>query len=289
MTSDTAAAMESLRDRRPSVRGTVAGSLAGRSRSLSADPGFLSGKVVVVTGAGSGIGRGIAAGFCGEGAHVVGFGRHEDELRSTADQLGQGRMHFVAGDLAHPEDVERLFGQVDRLFGRVDILVNNAAQYPRVRFLDQPLEAWAQVLHVNVIGMAQCCRVALPGMLARGFGRVINVGSFAWRGPIPASSAYSASKAAVSVLTRCIALEIDRSAHPDVLVNELMPGVRRTRMSEQGADPMDVYPYARHLATLPPGGPHGATFDQGHLVVEAQGLRDRARSWLGRLSAGFGH
>src|SRR5690349_14980050 len=127
--------------------------LSGPADSATPAEDGLPGKVVVVTGAGSGIGRGIAAGFCWDGAHVVGFGRHEESLRTTAELFGRGRMHVVAGDLAHREDVERLFAEVDRLFGRVDVLVNNAAQYPKTCFLDQPPEAWAEVLEVNVIGM----------------------------------------------------------------------------------------------------------------------------------------
>ncbi len=241
----------------------------------------LADKIVVITGAGSGIGRALAAGFCRDGAIVVGFGRTAADLNRVASEFGQGRMHCVIGDLAQPADIDRLFAEVQARFGRVDILVNNAALYPKVPFLSASPAQWAEVIQVNVIAMAHCCRAVLPGMLERGFGRVLNVGSFAYRGPIADSSSYSASKAAVAVLTRCIALEIDRAVHPNVLVNEFMPGATRTRMSSAGGEPEDVYQYARNVATLPASGPHGSVFVRGELLVE-----DKPRTGLRRLAHG---
>ena len=243
-------------------------------------------RVVVVTGAGSGIGRALAIGFCRDGAQVVGFGRTAADLEATRKLCKDGRMHSVVGDLARPADVDRLFAEVQSRWGRVDILINNAALYPKVPFLSATPAEWAEVMQVNVIAMAHCCRAALPGMLQRGFGRILNVGSFAWKGPIPASSAYSTSKAAVAVLTRCIALEIDRAVYPNVLVNEFLPGSTRTGMSDSGSDPVDVYPHARYVATLPANGPQGAVFDRSDLVVVDQGLRSRARRWFGRWNRG---
>ena len=158
--------------------------------------GLFIGKTVVVTGAGSGIGRALAVGFCADGASVVGIGRTRPDLEETTRLCGVEKMHFIAGDIARPNDVERLFSEAVRLNGKVDILVNNAALYPKVAFLESSLEEWSHVIQTNVIGMAHCCRAALPGMLMRGYGRIINVGTFAWMGPIAKSSAYSASKAA---------------------------------------------------------------------------------------------
>lgn len=250
----------------------------------------LQDKVVVVTGAGSGIGRGLAAGFCRDGARVIGFGRKAADLEATASQFGNGRMHCIAGDLARTADIERLFAEVQQKFGRVDILINNAALYPKTGFLATAPQDWAEVIQVNVVAMAHCCRAALPGMLQRKFGRILNVGSFAWKGPIVDSSAYSTSKAAVTVLTRCIALEIDRQVYPDVLVNEFLPGVTRTRMSAEGADPAEVYPHARHVATLPANGPHGAIFVRSEQVQDdgprSAGLRRLVGGIARRLGAG---
>ena len=150
------------------------------------------------------------------------------DLESAAKEFGDGRMLCVAGDLANPADIQRLFDETMERCGRVDILVNNAALYPKQTFLESSIDEWARVIDVNVTGVARCCHHALPIMLKRGYGRIINVGTFAWKAPIPASSAYSASKGAIPALTKALASEIDRVKFPDVLVNEFVPGVYRT-------------------------------------------------------------
>lgn len=248
---------------------------------------IFAGKSAVVTGAGSGIGRAIAVGLCADGATVLGFGRTRGDLEETARQCEAGRMHYIVGDVGRPEDVERLFSEAGRLFGKVDILVNNAAVYPKAPFLGSAHEEWGRTIQANVVGLAHCCRMALPGMLERGFGRIINLGSLAWMAPIPNSSAYSASKGAVRAFTRALATEVDRSRYPDLLINELLPGIVRTRMSDAGDDPKDVYAHARFVASLPPNGPTGRTFLQSALYVENHGLRARARRLIARLSLGL--
>lgn len=246
-----------------------------------------SGRCVVVTGAGSGIGRAIAAGFCSEGATVIGIGRTGADLEETARLCAPGRMHCVVGDVGRPEDVERLFAEAARICGRVDILVNNAAVYPRKAFLDSTQDEWSGAIRTNVLGLAHCCRMALPGMLERGFGRIINLGSLAWLGPIPDSSAYTVSKGAVRALTRSLATEIDRTRYPDVLINELLPGSIKTRMSEHGEPPENVYAHARYVASLPANGPTGRTFLQSGLYIEDYSLRARARRYISRLTFGL--
>jgi len=124
-------------------------------------------------------------------------------------------------------------------------------------------------------------------MLERGYGRILNMGSFAWKRPIPSSSAYSCSKAAVRVFTKALAAEIDSDRYPDVLINELLAGVFRTRMSETGDDPMDAYPHARFVASLPANGPTGETFVRSELLVEDVGLRTRLRRFVSRVSSGL--
>ena len=234
-------------------------------------------KSVVVTGAGSGLGRAIAVGFCSDGARVMGIGRTRMDLEETARLCGVERMHFVVGDVARPQDVERLFSETIRRYGKVDVQVNNAALYPKIAFLESSQEEWNRVIGTNVIGVALCCRAALPGMLQLGFGRIVNVGSFAWKAPVQNSSAYSASKAAVSAFTKALAAEIDRDRYPDVLVNELVPGAVRTRMSEIGEDPIDIYPHVRFVVNLPRNGPTGKTFVQSALHSEDYGLRARLK------------
>lgn len=245
-----------------------------------------SGRAVVITGAGSGVGRGLAMGFAAEGATVIGIGRTESDLARTAADCA-GRMHYVVGDINRTADVDRLFEEAARRCGRVDILLNNAAAYPKKGFLESSHEEWACAVQTNIVALAYCCRAALPGMLERGYGRIINVGTLAWLGPIPNSSAYSASKAAVMAFTRSLATEIDRARYPDVLVNELLPGVFKTRMSDEGLDPAAAYPHARHLALLPSGGPTGKAFLQSTLFEQSPGVRARMRKLLSKATLGL--
>lgn len=245
---------------------------------------IFEGRTVVLTGAGSGVGRSLARGFCADGATVIGMGRTARTLEETAALCGD-RMRFVVGDVGAEADVDGLFALAAESTGRVDVLVNNAAVYPRALFLDGSHRDWVAAFETNVFGMALCCRKALPGMLERGFGRVLNMGSFAWKGPIPEASAYSTTKAAVSALTRSIAVEIDRDRHPDVLVNELLAGQFRTGMSEIGEHPDAAYPHARTVASLPAGGPHGEIFlgSEIHREGGGDGLRGRVGRVLRKL------
>jgi len=236
-------------------------------------------KTVLVTGAGAGIGRAFALGFAADGANVIAFGRTLATLREVAGRHPD-RIHVVVGDVGSIADVKRLGDEAQDRFGKVDILVNNAALYPKKAFLDESAEEWARTIQANVIGMASCCRVFLPGMLERGYGRIINLGSFAWMGPIPQSSGYSASKGAVRPFTRALASEIDRARYPNVLINELIPGIVKTSMSDSGEDPAAIYQHAKLVASLPANGPHGETFVQSQLFREPQGLKSRLKGYL---------
>ena len=246
---------------------------------------LFEGKTVLVTGAGSGAGRSVAIGFCRDGAEVVGIGRTRESLEETAARC-EGRMRFVVGDVADEADVDRFFAEATRQGGRVDVLVNNAAVYPRKDFLESTHREWVAAFETNVFGTALCCRKALPGMLERGHGRIINMGSFAWRGPIAAASAYSASKAAVWILTKSLVTEIDRERYPDVLVNELLAGQFKTGMSDVGEHPDRAYPHVRTVASLPPGGPTGEIFLHSEVFVEETGLRARLKGLASRLTGG---
>lgn len=247
----------------------------GRGRVKAAYPATSDGanqvrmlrdKVVIVTGSGTGVGRAYARGFAAAGAKVVGISRTESDLQETQRACAPGTFEYVVGDVSRAEDVEKLFALAERKLGPVDILVNNAAVYPKVEFLQGDIEAFQRDLLVNVMGVARTCHRALPSMLQRGFGRVVNVGSFAFLGPIPRASLYSTSKGAASALTRSIAVEIDERRFPDVRVNELMPGVFRTRMTpDQGEDPAVAFAYLEPVVTIPSGGPHGRIFDKGKL------------------------
>ncbi|QYB04814.1 SDR family oxidoreductase [Rhodococcus sp. USK10] len=165
-------------------------------------------RVIVVTGAGSGIGRSIATGLLDAGHHVVLTGR----TREALDQTAHGHDHalVVPTDVSSPPSVHSLFAAVAERFGRVDVLVNNAGTFGPSGAVDEiEPEDWDRTVATNLTGVFLCSREAVRMMKAqtpRG-GRIINNGSLSAHTPRPASVAYTATKHAVSGLTKSIALD----------------------------------------------------------------------------------
>lgn len=219
-----------------------------------------AGRTLVVTGAGGGIGRALAVGFSHDGARVAGLGRGAADLEETGRLCAEKAFLPVVGDVARPDDVERLFEAAEASFGSVDVLVNNAGVFPHARFVESDWSDWTGAIDTNLLGAALCIRRALPGMLERGFGRIVNITSLAGEEPLRRGSAYSVSKAALIALTRSVAKEINRKRYPDLLVNNVHPGPTRTSMNQEGQDPAAVYPHVRFVVALPRGGPTGQTF-----------------------------
>ena len=123
----------------------------------------------------------------------------------------------------------------------------------------RPFQDWVDTIALNVVGTVACCRAVLPQMIRQGNGRIITLTTRLAGMKSYGRSAYSASKAAVSGFTQCIAAELaDR--YPNVLINDLIPGPTKTGMSNRGQDPANVYPYVRKLALLPSGSPSGQVF-----------------------------
>jgi NAD(P)-dependent dehydrogenase (short-subunit alcohol dehydrogenase family) len=171
-----------------------------------------SGKVAVVTGAGSGIGRASALALLREGFHVALAGRRVDELNKTAatTQANGGKALVVQTDVCKPESVKALFAKVRDAFGRVDVLFNNAGQSaPGVPIEELPLETWRAVVDTNLTGCFLCAQEAIRIMKSqnpRG-GRIINNGSISAHVPRVNSVAYTATKHAITGLTKSIALD----------------------------------------------------------------------------------
>jgi len=134
----------------------------------------VAGRVIIVTGAASGIGRAVAQGFCRDGAYVTGFDVDERVL-AESKATGGDRMYVTAGDVCSVPDIEVLVKDTLTRFGRIDVLFNNAGISDRGPFLSIPFEQWLQVIQVNLIGAALCLRHVLPVMLEQKHGRVINV------------------------------------------------------------------------------------------------------------------
>jgi NAD(P)-dependent dehydrogenase (short-subunit alcohol dehydrogenase family) len=169
-------------------------------------------RVALVTGAGSGIGRASALAMQADGFHVVLAGRRVAELEATAAlaKSGGGRMLAVPTDVAKPDQVVALFAKTKATFGRLDVLFNNAGMgLPAGPMEDIPLDKWQQVVDLNLTACFQCAQEAIKIMKAQApkGGRIINNGSISAHAPRPQSVAYTATKHAITGLTKCISLD----------------------------------------------------------------------------------
>jgi NAD(P)-dependent dehydrogenase (short-subunit alcohol dehydrogenase family) len=190
--------------------------------------GRLDDKVVVITGAGGGIGREAAVLFSDEGASVCVADVSAEQGEQTA--AGCREAFFQPVDVADPVSVETMYAATAERYGGIDVLYNNAGIMPAddASVLETPPEAWDRVLDVNAKGVFLCCRHGIPHLLERGGGSVINVASFvALVGAATSQIAYTASKGAVLSLTRELAVEFARRG---VRVNALCPGPVETPM-----------------------------------------------------------
>ncbi len=196
--------------------------------AVSAD---LRGKAALVTGAGRGLGRAVSIGLAKAGADVALMGRTASTLREVAGLVeAEGvRALVTPGSVARPEDVERVMAEVTRGFGGLDILINNAGISPWIKRTEELTdEDWHSVLDVNLHGVFYCLRAAY-GLLVRRRGCVINIGSVHGSVGIERILAYAASKGAIEMITRCLALEW---ADVGIRVNTLAPGYFETDLSQ---------------------------------------------------------
>ncbi len=198
---------------------------------------MLKDKVVIITGAGSGLGRALSIAFCKEQAQVIGLGRSVETLEETQKIAGKDMFSFYGADTSNFEQLQKTMDSIVSKFGKIDYLFNNAAVYPKINFLDESAGDFAQALNINVAGVANCCKAVLPHMIKNQFGRIYNLGSWADIAPIANSAVYSASKGAIHALTKSIAVDLtDRNV--DVQIHEWIPGHLNTQMSDYtGIDP----------------------------------------------------
>ena len=192
----------------------------------------LTGRIAVVTGGAQGIGRAIVERLLQSGAAVAIWDRDLSLARKTADELKPaGRTAVFAVDVRSYGDVERARDETQKAFGRIDILVNNAGiAGPNVSTWDYPLDAWREVMAINLDGPFHCCRAIAPLMLAQNYGRIVNIASIAGKEGNPNAPAYSASKAGVIALTKSLGKEL---ASYDISVNCLTPAAARTAIFDQ--------------------------------------------------------
>ena len=195
--------------------------------------GRLDGRVALVTGASRGFGRAIALAFAREGADVAvnyrASASNAAEVATAVQKLGRGAL-AVEADVASDRDVNELIGATLSRFGRLDILVNNAGIMERGVFADVPVSAYTRMFGTNVTGTMLCTRAALPAMIERRYGRIVNVSSQLARAGVGTGgfAAYAATKGAIEAFTRAVALEVGEHG---ITVNALAPGGIDTDMS----------------------------------------------------------
>ena len=226
-------------------------------------------RIALVTGAGSGIGRLTAIGLLNDGWHVVVAGRRVEPLQALVAEASERQQHAlaVAADVTDPDSVQRLFDTIEQHHGRLDLLFNNAGvNAPAVPVDELPLQKWFDVINTNVTGVYLCARAAFALMRRQSpqGGRIINNGSISAHTPRPFTAPYTASKHAVTGLTKALAL--DGRAY-NIAVSQIDIGNALTELSERmtrgvlqangtvAPEPMmdaqHVANAVRHIAALP--------------------------------------
>jgi NAD(P)-dependent dehydrogenase (short-subunit alcohol dehydrogenase family) len=192
--------------------------------------GRFEGRGVVVTGAAQGMGRAIAEAFVAEGARVVLSDLNEEGVVKTAEEVGaNGETHAVRCDVTNADDVANLVESATERLDAVDIFINNAGTITMRQVVDISEDEWDLVMDVNAKGVFLCTRAILPHMLERQSGAIVNIASQAGKRGYKLFAHYCASKAAVIVFSKGVALEVA----PHVRINCVCPGIVNTDMMER--------------------------------------------------------
>jgi NAD(P)-dependent dehydrogenase (short-subunit alcohol dehydrogenase family) len=232
-----------------------------------------SGKVALVTGATSGIGQACAVAFAQAGAKVVCVGRKAEALKEIEKTIG-AEVLTIEADLAETEAAERVVARALEVFGGIDVLVNAAGHISNGTIENTSLEAWDDMMNVNVRAPFQLMQKALPSLIERR-GNIVNVSSVTGLRAFPGVLAYCVSKAALDQLTRCASLEL---AAKGVRVNAVNPGVVVTQIHKRGGMTDEAYAaFLEHSKTTHPLGRTGRPEEIADLVLF---LASDKASWI---------
>lgn len=203
--------------------------------------GQLDGKVIIITGAGTGIGKGMARAFAHEGADLIIASRNSENLEQTAAELAGTSAKIVVAptDVTDESAVKKMFEAAMSQFGRVDVLINNSGAFDGGPIDELPLETWLKVLAVNLTGVFLCGREAMRIMKKQGGGRIINVGSISAQMCRPNAAPYNTTKHGLVGLTKSMALE---GRDFNVVASMLHPGNTLTERRAASDRPTDDEP-----------------------------------------------
>jgi NAD(P)-dependent dehydrogenase (short-subunit alcohol dehydrogenase family) len=192
----------------------------------------LTGRCAVVTGGAQGFGRAITERFLRSGASVSMWDMDPDELAKAARELaGMGKVHTATMDVSKMEQVDAATADTIKAFGRIDILVANAGiAGPNHKLWEYPVDAWRQVIDIDLLGVFYCNRAVVPHMLTQKYGRIVNIASVAGKEGNPNASAYSSAKAGVIALSKSLGKEL---AGENIAVNVVTPAAAKTRIFDQ--------------------------------------------------------
>ena len=214
----------------------------------------LNNRVMLITGAGSGLGKALAVAAGQVGAKVICAGRRKERIEQTADEVTKaGGVGLAVGmDVTDLKSVEKGLKVAEKV-GPIDVLINNAGIITGLKAVqDLPVDEWDKIMATNVRGPYLMIRAILPGMIQRGFGRIVNISA-----PIkhlPKASAYCASKCALDSLTKAVGYELKGV---DIIINAVEPPFLDTEMHTGGKKPEEVVAQVMELATLEAGSQSG--------------------------------
>ena len=189
---------------------------------------MINGKVAIITGASSGIGHATALALAKAGAKVAAGARRTDRLDSLEKQIGGGEVMIQKLDVTKKSDCDSFVDAVIKKWGTVDILVNNAGLMPLSFFKNLKVDEWDQMIDVNIKGVLYCTAAAIPHMVAKKSGHIVNISSVAGRIVFPAGSVYCATKHAVAAFSEGIRQELSQRAN--IRVTCIEPGVVATEL-----------------------------------------------------------